>query len=206
MARILFLYFSIIFAPKLNRMYKTACVSLFVLIFSMTAFSQTRFPVIDKSPMDLCYYPVNYPILKIQNKATEPLLARVIYSRPQKNGRVVFGELVEYGKVWRLGANEATELELYKDAKIGGNRIKKGRYTLYAIPQTDKWTVIFNKETDIWGAFLYDSKKDVLRIDVRAEKTTETNEAFSMVFEKNSTGANLVLGWDDIVAKIPFTF
>lgn len=206
MARILFLYFSIIFVPKLNRMYKTACISLFVLLISMTSFSQARFPVIDKSPMDLCYYPVNYPILKIQNKATEPLLARVIYSRPQKNGRVVFGELVEYGKVWRLGANEATELELYKDVKIGGNKIKKGRYTLYAIPQTDKWTIIFNKETDIWGAFLYDAKKDVLRIDVRAEKTTETNEAFSMVFEKNSTGANLVLGWDDIIAKIPFTF
>jgi hypothetical protein len=53
--------------------------------------------------MDVSYYPNNYPILKIQNKATEPLAARILYSRPQKQGRKIFGELVEYGKVWRLG-------------------------------------------------------------------------------------------------------
>lgn len=206
MAGILFLYFSIIFAPKLNRMNQKACLSLLALFISFSVFSQARFPVIDKSPMDICYYPVNYPILKIQNKATEPLIVRVSYSRPQKNGRMVFGELVEFGKVWRLGANEATEIELFKDVKIGGNKLKKGRYTIYAIPVTDKWTIIFNKETDIWGAFQYDSKKDVLRIDVRTEKTSEINEAFSMVFEKNATGANLVMGWDDVVAKVPFTF
>lgn len=170
------------------------------------SFSQSRFPAVDKSPMDMSYYPANYPILKIQNKATEPLLARVIYSRPQKNGRVVFGELVEFGKIWRLGANEATELEIYKDAQIGGNKLKKGKYTIYAIPFQDKWTVIFNKETDIWGAFQYDQKKDVLRIDIRTEKINDNAEAFTMLFEKANGGANLVIAWDDTVAKIPFTF
>jgi len=168
-----------------------------------------RFPSIDKSPLDISFYPVNYPVLKIQNKATEPLLARVIYSRPQKNGRVVFGELVEFGKVWRLGANEATEIEIYKDAKVGGNKLKKGRYTLYAIPYTDnKWTIIFNKETDIWGAFQYDQKKDVLRIDVRTEKIAEPAEAFTMLFEKVNGGsaANLVIAWDDQAAKLPISW
>lgn len=86
MAGILFLYFSIIFAPKLNRMNQKACLSLLALFISFSVFSQARFPVIDKSPMDICYYPVNYPILKIQNKATEPLIVRVSYSRPQKMG------------------------------------------------------------------------------------------------------------------------
>ncbi len=176
------------------------------LFLSDCTYAQLRFPTIDKSPMDMSYYPVNYPILKIQNKATEPLLARVIYSRPQKNGRAVFGELVEYGKVWRLGANEATEIELYKDSRIGGNKLKKGKYTLYAIPFQDKWTLIFNKETDIWGAFQYDPKKDVLRIDVRIEKVTEPTEAFSIVFEKVNGGANLIMAWDDIIAKLPFTW
>src|ERR1044071_8177189 len=80
--------------------------------------AQFRQPAIDKSPMDVSYYPANYPVLKIQNKATEPLVARVMYSRPQKNGREVFGELVEYGKIWRCGANEATEIELYRDVKV----------------------------------------------------------------------------------------
>src|SRR6476660_1820592 len=81
--------------------------------------AQSKYPAPDKSPMDMCYYPANYPILKIQNKIAEPPVCRIVYSRPFKNGRTVYGELVEYGKVWRLGANEATEIELFKDAKIG---------------------------------------------------------------------------------------
>ena len=177
-----------------------------VIVSTSAGIAQSKFPALDKSPMDMSYYPANYPILKIQNKATEPLMARVVFSRPQKNGRTVFGELVEYGKVWRLGANEATEIELYKDAKIGGNKLKKGRYTMYAIPFQEKWTIIFNKETDIWGAFQYDMKKDILRIDVRTEKVTDLTEAFSMIFEKGNGGANLIIAWDDVQVKLPFTF
>ena len=79
---------------------------LVILVFTLLGVinAQSLQPL-DKSPMDMCYFPVNYPVLKIQNKVTEPLAARVIYSRPQKNGRSVFGELVEYNKIWRLGAN-----------------------------------------------------------------------------------------------------
>src|SRR6187431_2397401 len=126
-----------------------------ILLFSfLFSFSQTvKLPEVDKSPMDMSYYPANYPVLKIQNKATEPLVARVLYSRPQKQGRKVFGELVEYGKVWRLGANEATEIEFYKDVKIDGKNITKGRYTLYALVNETTWTMILNKDTDTWGAF-----------------------------------------------------
>ena len=175
------------------------------LAFAATGTAQLKTPILDKSPMDMCYYPVNYPVLKIQNKIGESLLARVIYSRPQKNGRTVYGELVEYGKIWRLGANEATEIELYKDVQIGGNKLKKGRYTMYAIPYPDKWTIIFNKESDIWGAFQYDEKKDALRIDTKVEKT-EPVEAYSMYFEKNGTGIHLVITWDDARALIPFSF
>src|SRR5664279_4404145 len=117
-------------------------------------------PPLDKSPLDLSYYPSGYPILKIQDKATEPVIMRLIYSRPQLNNRKIFGDLQEYGKVWRLGANEATEIEFFKDVKINGKKIKKGRYTVYAIPFQDKWTLIVNKETDIWGSFRYDQLKD----------------------------------------------
>ncbi|MBC7848811.1 MAG: DUF2911 domain-containing protein [Chitinophagaceae bacterium] len=179
---------------------------LFLSLVIGTATGQARFPAVDKSPMDMCYYPANYPILKIQNKATEPLAARVIYSRPQKNGRQVFGELVEYGKIWRMGANEATEIELFKDSKVGGNKLKKGKYTIYAIPFQDRWTIIFNKETDIWGAFQYDPKKDVLRTDIKTEKANDSAEAFSMAFEKSNGGAVLVIAWDDTFARIPFSW
>jgi hypothetical protein len=184
---------------------------LMILLFVTTALisgtnAQFKAPALDKSPMDMSYFPVNYPILKIQNKATEPLLARIVYSRPQKNGRTVFGELVEYNKVWRLGANEATEIELYKDVKIGKNMLKKGRYTMYAIPSTDKWTIIFNKETDIWGAFQYDAKKDVLRTDVKTEKQPEQAEAFTIVFDKAAEGANMIMSWDDVKVTLPMVF
>lgn len=179
---------------------------LLALCVGAGTFAQSRFPALDKSPMDMSYYPANYPILKIQNKATEPVLARVVYSRPQKNGRTVFGELVEFGKVWRLGANEATEIELYKDARVSGNKLKKGRYTMYAIPYADKWTIIFNKETDIWGAFQYDQQKDVLRVDVPAEKQNEITEAFAIVFEKNNGGANMIVSWDDLLVRVPFAW
>jgi hypothetical protein len=177
--------------------------SLFIALFSL---SQTgRMPEVDKSPLDVGYYPNNYPVLKIQNKATEAPAARIIYSRPQKQGRKVFGELVEYGKLWRLGANEATEIEFYKDVKIGGKKVPKGRYTLYAIINENTWTMIINKDTDTWGAFKYDPKKDLLRTDVAAQKTEETVESMSMWFDKTVNGISLNIAWEQVKISLPIT-
>jgi hypothetical protein len=185
---------------------KRLLLFVFVALFCFAVNAQTKLPPVDKSPMDMCYYPNGYPVSKIQDKPTEPLVARVIYSRPSKSGRVVFGDLLEYGKVWRLGANEATEIELYQNVKIGGTKIKKGRYTLYCIPYADKWTIIVNKETDTWGSFKYDSKKDITRLDVPVQKQTELTESFAMVFEKSATGASLIMAWDDVKVSVPLEF
>ena len=187
-------------------MKKIFTFALIILTVCSALQAQTKFPQIDKSPMDMSYYPNAYPHLKIQDKLTEPLVARVIFSRPQKNGRAIFGELLEYGKVWRLGANEATEIEFFQNVKIGNIKIKKGRYTLYCIPLADKWTMIINKETDIWGAFKYDQSKDVVRVEVPVQKQTEILEAFVMTFEKNSTGADLLIAWDDFKVALPIHF
>src|SRR5438270_2020915 len=144
----------------------------FLLFFTILAFAQNqvsfslKYPSLEQAPMDMIYFPDNYPMNKTQSRIAEPAIARIIYCRPQKNQRVIFGDLIEYGKVWRLGANEATELELFKEVYIGGKKIPKGRYTLYAIPNPKEWTIIINKDTDTWGAFIYDAKKDILRIDV----------------------------------------
>jgi hypothetical protein len=179
---------------------------LLTLCNILHAAAQTgKMPEIDKSPLDISYYPANYPVLKIQNKTTDPLIARVIYSRPQKQGRKIFGELVEYGKLWRLGANEATEIEFYKDVRIGGKKISKGRYTLYAIVNETSWTMIVNKDTDVWGAFKYDTKKDVIRTEVTAQKTDEVVEAVSMFFEKSTNGINLIVAWEQIKVSLPIS-
>jgi len=182
---------------------KKVFLMLCLSVFSASLFAQVKLPPVDKSPMDMSYCPNGYPVLKIQDKITDPLVARVTYSRPQKNGRVIFGELVEYGKVWRLGANEASEIEFFKTVHINDKKIKKGRYTLYCIPYADKWTLIINKETDTWGSFKYDEKRDLVRIDLPVQKQNEVLDSFAMAFEKVLTGYNLVIGWDDVRVSLP---
>ncbi len=184
---------------------------LFILIVSVILSTTLRaqtggIPALDKSPMDMSYYPANYPVLKIQDKITEPLVARVIYSRPQKSGRVIFGGLVKYGEVWRVGANEATEIEFFKHVRIAGNKIPRGRYTLYAIVNETSWTLIINKETNTWGSFKYDAKKDLLRVESPVQKTDPVVDSFSMLFEKTTTGCSLFIAWDNIRVSMPVTF
>jgi hypothetical protein len=184
---------------KMTRFY----ISVLIVLINGICYSQSKLPALDKSPMDMSYYPPSYPVLKIQDKVKDPLIARAIFSRPQKNGRVIFGELIEYGKVWRLGANEATELEFFQNVTINNVKVKKGRFTLYAIPDTLKWTIILNKETDTWGSFKYDVKKDVLRMSVPVEKQSEIAESFVMYFEKGKTGIILFMAWDDVAVRLP---
>jgi Protein of unknown function (DUF2911) len=180
-----------------------ALCGVFALSF---AYSQSALPPLDKSPLDMSYYPVDFPVLSIQNKITGDPVARVVYSRPQKNNRKIFGDLVPYGSVWRLGANEATELQFFKDVKLGNKKIPKGRYTLYALPSADKWTMILNKSTDTWGAYKYDSTKDLARLDVPV-KQTDSTEIFTIVFEKDTDkSANIVVSWEMDQVKLPFSW
>ena len=184
---------------------------LFIVIITVALSTGLRaqtggMPALDKSPMDMSYYPANYPVQKIQDKITEPLVARVIYSRPQKSGRAIFGGLVKYGEVWRMGANEATEIEFYKHVKIGGKKIARGRYTLYAFVNESSWTIIINKETDTWGSFKYDAKKDVLRVEVPPQKTDAVVESLAMMFEKTNSGCTLIIAWDNTKVALPVTF
>ena len=162
-------------------------------------------PPLDQSPMDIVYFPENYPILKIQNKAAALPVMRVIYSRPHKAGRLIFGGLVEYGDVWRVGANEASEIEFFRDVKINKKVVKKGRYTMYVIPYPDKWTFIINRETDIWGAFKYSSAKDVVRMDVPVYKN-DVVEDFTIDIVKTNFGASLNIYWDDVRTSVPISF
>jgi hypothetical protein len=201
-------YFKTIrFASKYLFMMKFICWLFIFFVANLGAVSaQTKLPPIDKSPLDMSYYPNGYPVLKIQDKATEPLISRVIFSRPQKNSRTIFGDLIEYGKLWRLGANEATEIEFFVPVKIGGVKIKKGRYTLYCIPFEEKWTMILNRDTDSWGAFKYNQSMDVTRLDIPVIKQTDLLENFVMVFEKSGNGCNLVIAWDAIKVMLPISF
>jgi len=186
-------------------MKKNAFLFLWALLTSFAAMAQSALPEVDKSPMDMCYYPAQYPNLKTQDRKTDPLTARVIYSRPKKEGRQVFGGLVEYGKLWRLGANEATEIEFYRPVIIGGKKIVKGRYTLYAIVNENSWTFIINKETDVWGSFKYSQAKDAVRIDVPVQALKESIESLVMNFEKENQTIKLVVAWENVKVALPIS-
>ena len=159
----------------------------------------------------MSYYPVNYPTQLMSGNDSTGLVARVIYSRPQKNGRTIFGKdappksVQQYGSYWRLGANEATEIEFFKTVTIGGQKISKGRYIIYCIPYEDKWTVIFNTNLFDWGLHP-DVKKDIARVDIPATKTGRPIEFFTMVFQQSSAGADLIMAWDSVKAVLPISF
>jgi hypothetical protein len=162
-------------------------------------------PGLDKSPMDMSYYPVDYPKLKMSGNISEPLVARVIYSRPQKNNRTIFGELVKYGSVWRLGANEATEIEFFKDVTINNKKVSKGRYVIYCIPQENTWTLVLNDDLYTWGLKI-DSSKDEYKFEIPVSKTRFPYEVFTMEFEKAAKGMQLDMEWDSVKASLPISW
>ena len=172
---------------------------------TITAQAQLKPTDPDKSPLDVTYSPPNYPILKMNGKAPASPNARVIYSRPQKAGRALFGGIIGYNQVWRLGANEATEIEFFKNARINGKHVAKGRYTLFAIPAEDKWTIILNSQTDVWG-LAYNPKKDVLRADATVQYTDNNTEYFTIYFEDGKSGTTLIVLWDNVKVSLPISF
>jgi len=159
---------------------------------------------VDVSPMDMSYFPSNYPKLEMDDSISTPPVMRVIYSRPHKEGRVIFGGLQKYGSYWRLGANEATEIEFFQPVTIQGKKINSGRYVIYCIPYEDKWTIVLNKNNFTWGLKV-DSTKDVFRFDIPIKKIAPI-EYLSIVFQPTAKGADLVMAWDDVEAKLSINF
>ena len=160
----------------------------------------------DRSPMDLVYFPTDYPLLKMTGKTSVPPLMRIIYSRPQKQGRPIFGGLVQYNVPWRLGANEATEIEFFSAATVAGKPVKAGRYIIYCIPQETKWTFVLNSNLYSWG-LEQNRLRDLVQFEVPVEKTNLAIEYFTIACEKTSDKSTaLVFLWDDVKAKLPISF
>src|SRR5689334_17544338 len=168
-------------------------------IDSSLAALNTYNTTIDKSPMDMIYFPVDYPKIKMANGTTTPPIARVIYSRPHLAKRHLFHDLLKYEEPWRLGANESTEIDFYKAATIQGKKIAPGRYILYCIPHPEKWTIVLNSNIDSWG-LEQDPEKDIQRFEVPITTNNPTQEYFTMQFQKADKGANLAMSWDNVAA------
>lgn len=168
--------------------------------------NQNPYAAVDLSPMDISYFPVDYPIQKMAKKITGPPVVRVIYSRPHKQGRKIFGNLLKYGEPWRLGANEATEIEFFQSVTIQNNRVERGRYTIYCIPKDSTWTIVLNTNVYSWG-LKPNPEQDAYKFEVPVERPQSSIEFFTMVFEKATDGgASLLITWDDVLVRLPVKF
>ena len=127
---------------------------------------------------------------------------RIDYSRPGVKKREIWGKLVPYDAVWRAGANEATKITFSTDVTVEGKMLKKGSYSLFAIPGKNEWTIIFNKVADQWGAFEYNESEDALRVKVKTEKAIWQEWLSYTINKASDTSAVIRLEWEKI--KVPF--
>lgn len=179
------------------------------LLCSTLQLSAQKFPGLDKSPMDISYYPHDFAHDRkfAPDKiggADAAAVVRVIYSRPAKKEREIFGKLIPFGKVWRLGANEATEIKFYQDVTLGGKPVKAGTYALFVIPDQNEWTIVLNGELDHWGAYSYKENLDVLRVKVPVKSTADVVENLAIAFEKaGAKAATMRIAWDKTMVEVP---
>ena len=133
----------------------------------------------------------------------------VDYCRPFKKGRMIFGEgsegaLLPYGKYWRTGANDATEVEFNKDISIRGEKIAAGRYRFYTIPGKEQWKIVFNSELGKWGYGEPDYEKDILIVEIPPENSSQVVEQFTISgLETGQNSMDLLLAWDQTQVRIP---
>jgi len=126
----------------------------------------------------------------------------ITYGRPYKHDRVIFGELVKYGEVWRLGADEATSISLAKNTKIGGTEIPAGTYTVFALVNENEWTLIINSVLGQWGAFSYEKNKEknVAMIAVPSNKLSNPVEQFTIRFDDDKS---MIIEWELVQVRVP---
>lgn len=127
----------------------------------------------------------------------------VDYSSPRVKGRKIFGsDIAPYGKEWRTGANEATTFVTTADLMVGGKHVPAGSYTLFTVPDKDKWVLIVSKKTGEWGIPYPGADSDLLRVDMTAGATPALVENFTIAFDKSAKGCTLRLEWENTRATV----
>ncbi|HEX3820862.1 MAG TPA: DUF2911 domain-containing protein [Candidatus Sulfotelmatobacter sp.] len=127
------------------------------------------------------------------------------YSSPRMKGRKIYGDLVPYGQVWRTGANEATTFVTDTDITVGGKHVPAGSYTLFTVPNADKWSLIINKKTGEWGIpYKYESD-ELVRVDMKVSKLSSPLENFTISYGKEGHGCVMHIDWDTTRASVDIT-
>jgi DUF2911 family protein len=124
------------------------------------------------------------------------------YSSPRVKGRKIYGELVPFGKVWRTGANEASTFVTTADITVGGTAVPAGSYTIFTIPDKDKWTLIISKKTGEWGTDYPGPSNDLARVEMKASALSSPVENFTISFDKSATGGTMNIDWESTRASV----
>jgi hypothetical protein len=150
------------------------------------------------------------PAASAECKFSDGSTIKVDYSSPRVRGRKIFGTesekaLVPYGQVWRTGANEATKFVTDTTVKIGGKSLPAGSYTIFTVPNADKWTLIVNKKTAEWGIPYKYEADELGRFDMHVSKTSAPVENFTIAFDQGGSKCSMHLEWENTRASIDIT-
>jgi hypothetical protein len=169
---------------------------LTLLILAFTAFASAQ-KAKDKSQRPS-------PPAQAQCKFSDGQTITIDYSSPRAKGRTIFGDLVPYGEVWRTGANEATTFVTTANLKAGHFAVPAGNYTIFTIPNQDKWTLIINKKTGEWGIpYKYESD-ELGRVDMKVSATPSPVENFTIAFDQKGSTCAMNISWEKTQASAEF--
>ncbi|MGA9039726.1 MAG: DUF2911 domain-containing protein [Terriglobales bacterium] len=175
-------------------MHQRFVVVTFILL-GLVAVSTTAFAQEDKSP------PLSPPA-QAQCKLTDGKTITIDYSSPRAKGRKIYGGLVPFGKVWRIGANEATTFVSDADLTVGGKAVPASSYTIFAVPNPDQWSLIINKKTGEWGTPYKYEADELLRTEMKVAKTPLPFENLTIGFDQKGKTCLLRITWENTEASI----
>ncbi len=145
------------------------------------------------------------PPANAECKFTDGKTIKVDYSSPRVKGREIYSGLVPYGQVWRTGANEATSFVTNANLTVGGKDVPSGSYTIFTVPNKDKWTLIINKKTGEWGIPYKYEADELARVDMQVSATSAPVENFTISFHEMGNGCHMYLDWENTRATVELT-
>jgi len=142
------------------------------------------------------------PPAQAQCKFSDGKTLTINYSSPRAKGRKIFGDLVPYGQVWRTGANNATTFVSDANLTVGGKNIPAGSYTIFTVPNADKWTLIINKKTGEWGIPYKYEADELARVDMKVSSTSAPVENFTIALASMGGSCTLNISWENTQASV----
>lgn len=150
------------------------------------------------------------PPASAECKLSDGKTVKVDYSSPRAKGRKIFGSksdgaLVPYGDVWRTGANESTSFVASGNISVGGKAVPAGSYTIFTVPNADKWELVISKKTGEWGTDYPGPSQDLTRAPMTVAKTAAGVENFTIAFDQTGGKCKMRLEWENTSAQVDIT-